>query len=86
MENGEVPRPTIQAQFQPRLEPSVPFNYDLEDKETYCWLPRKTNWTEAHLTKAFVLPGTEEFLTIPISFLTLLYSAVLTPAVSQRKD
>ena len=43
-------------------------------------LPGKINWTEAHRTKVLVLLE-EESLTTPISLLTLLHSAVLTPAV-----
>lgn len=77
------PCTTIQAQFLPRLGTSifsVLFNWDLEDETTDCWLPGKINWPEAHRTKVLVLLA-EESLTAPISFLTLLYSAVLTPAV-----
>lgn len=45
-------------------------------KMTYCWLPRKTYWTEAHLTDVFVFLGIEESLNIPVSFYSLPYPSL----------
>lgn len=80
---GEVPVPS--SKLSSCLDRAPPFSLC---SLTRTWKTKKQHIAgrqgrsagQRNTSPVFALPGTEKSWTIPISFLSLLYSAVLTPA------
>lgn len=76
---GEVPVPSFKLSSCLDWEP--PFSLHSltrtwKTRNNILLAAKEDSWAETCLTKVFVPLGTEESLTTPISFLTLLYCAV----------
>lgn len=80
----EVPVPSFKLDWEPPFS-LCSLTRTWKTRNNILLAAKEDSWAETCLTKVFVPLGTEESLTTPINFLTLLYSAVNPCSLGKAK-